>query len=230
MLQVFELDILLLFQLFFYYGWLLYKVFLLFFINRHICKKMSDWLTDRLEASQKADKVELTFRPFLKWLDKAAEQMFTDGLTMVSWLPCHSWHHHIESVMFCIFYILLLQAATFYIWKWYLVLLQYKRELAAKAAGFTFIHHTELQRPAEEVSTAYGVNDDDTPAAEEAGASAAETTSERDEQLSAAMSTSAVLTEQDDTNIPTKQVSLLARLPAMISSLTSLWRNLFQQW
>ena len=45
---------------------------------------MSDWLTDRLEASQKADKVELTFRPFLKWLDKAAEQMFTDGLTMVS--------------------------------------------------------------------------------------------------------------------------------------------------
>lgn len=44
---------------------------------------MNGWLTDRLEASQKADKVELVFRPFLRWLDKTLEQIFTDGLTMV---------------------------------------------------------------------------------------------------------------------------------------------------
>ena len=45
---------------------------------------MNDWLTDRHVTCQKNDKAELVFRPFLRWLDKTIEQMFTDGLTMVS--------------------------------------------------------------------------------------------------------------------------------------------------
>jgi len=45
---------------------------------------MNDWLLDRCLAARKADKCELLFRPFLKWLDKQAEQFFTDGLSLVS--------------------------------------------------------------------------------------------------------------------------------------------------
>ncbi|XP_067946285.1 uncharacterized protein [Watersipora subatra] len=78
-------------------------------LARHICKKMDDWLTDKQEANQKHDTVELVFRPFLRWLDKTAEQIFTDGLSM------------------------------------------YKRELAAKAAGFKFVSNSNT-RPSEPVA------------------------------------------------------------------------------
>jgi len=46
---------------------------------------MNDWLTDRHMTNQKADKTELVFRPFLRWLDKTMEQLFTTGLTMVGY-------------------------------------------------------------------------------------------------------------------------------------------------
>ena len=45
---------------------------------------MNDWTTDSHVTCQKNDKAELVFRQFLWLLDKTIEQMFTDGLTMVS--------------------------------------------------------------------------------------------------------------------------------------------------
>ncbi|XP_076344195.1 uncharacterized protein LOC143244060 isoform X1 [Tachypleus tridentatus] len=52
---------------------------LLRFLNKSIQK----WLVQRNEDIQKVGEVELTFRPFLRWLDKNLEDMFIEGLRMV---------------------------------------------------------------------------------------------------------------------------------------------------
>ena len=48
-------------------------------INRAI----NDWLAARHAKLVKEEKIELMFRPFLKWLDKNLEDVFTEGLKQV---------------------------------------------------------------------------------------------------------------------------------------------------
>ncbi|XP_013777913.1 uncharacterized protein LOC106462525 [Limulus polyphemus] len=52
---------------------------LLRFLNKNIQK----WLFQRNDDLQKVGEVGLTFRPFLRWLDKSLEDMFIEGLRMV---------------------------------------------------------------------------------------------------------------------------------------------------
>lgn len=49
-------------------------------VRRCINHAVDDWLSARLTKWTKDDKVELTFRPFLKWLDKNLEDIFTEAL------------------------------------------------------------------------------------------------------------------------------------------------------
>ena len=44
---------------------------------------MRDWIKDRHAALLEGGQVELAFRQFLKWLDRNAEEIFTDGLRQV---------------------------------------------------------------------------------------------------------------------------------------------------
>ncbi|XP_035225906.1 uncharacterized protein LOC118198357 isoform X2 [Stegodyphus dumicola] len=49
------------------------------FLNRSI----KDWLSKKFEDSIASDKVELVFRPFLRWFDRTLEDLFISGLRLV---------------------------------------------------------------------------------------------------------------------------------------------------
>ena len=44
---------------------------------------MREWIKDRHAALLEGGQVELAFRQFLRWLDRNAEEIFTDGLRQV---------------------------------------------------------------------------------------------------------------------------------------------------
>jgi hypothetical protein len=45
---------------------------------------MIEWVENRFKEKKEGGKVELVFRPFLRWLDKSLEDLFTEGLKHVS--------------------------------------------------------------------------------------------------------------------------------------------------
>lgn len=44
---------------------------------------MADWLTTRFDAQTARGMAELMLRPFLHWLDRNTQRLFTEGLKMV---------------------------------------------------------------------------------------------------------------------------------------------------
>ena len=51
---------------------------------RYLYSSIADWLDKRYERLIQRMRVELVFRPFLRWLDKNAEDLFTGGLKQVN--------------------------------------------------------------------------------------------------------------------------------------------------
>lgn len=50
---------------------------------QHLTKSINNWLKERHQNNYDAGKVELMFRPFLKWFDRSMEELFTNGLRKV---------------------------------------------------------------------------------------------------------------------------------------------------
>lgn len=50
---------------------------------RHLNNSISDWIKERHESCLAAGKIELLFRPFLRWLDRNLEELFIVGLRKV---------------------------------------------------------------------------------------------------------------------------------------------------
>lgn len=50
---------------------------------RHINEVVKTWLTLKHQANSESGKVELVFRPFLRWFDRSMEEHFTLGLRKV---------------------------------------------------------------------------------------------------------------------------------------------------
>nr|XP_023673443.1 uncharacterized protein LOC111846930 [Paramormyrops kingsleyae]XP_023673450.1 uncharacterized protein LOC111846930 [Paramormyrops kingsleyae]XP_023673458.1 uncharacterized protein LOC111846930 [Paramormyrops kingsleyae]XP_023673466.1 uncharacterized protein LOC111846930 [Paramormyrops kingsleyae] len=48
-------------------------------MGRHVCKASQEWLQARHATNELMEKVELLFRPFLRWLDRNLERLFTEG-------------------------------------------------------------------------------------------------------------------------------------------------------
>ncbi len=46
--------------------------------------KIQEWVSAKHATNEVANKVELIFRPFLRWLDKKLETLFTDAARKVS--------------------------------------------------------------------------------------------------------------------------------------------------
>ena len=51
--------------------------------TRHMGESISEWVLARHGTNQISGKVELMFRPFLRWLDRGLERMFTDAAKKV---------------------------------------------------------------------------------------------------------------------------------------------------
>lgn len=50
---------------------------------RHLNKSISDWIKEKHESCLASEKIELLFRPFLRWLDRNLEELFIVGLRKV---------------------------------------------------------------------------------------------------------------------------------------------------
>lgn len=48
-------------------------------ICRHVQDASIEWLQAKHATNQLLGKVELLFRPFLRWLDRSLERLFTEG-------------------------------------------------------------------------------------------------------------------------------------------------------
>ena len=53
-------------------------------VYRHISKSIVEWLTARFEETKAGGRAELVTRAFLRWLDRSLEDLFTEGLRLVS--------------------------------------------------------------------------------------------------------------------------------------------------
>ncbi|XP_029431808.1 uncharacterized protein LOC115075507 isoform X2 [Rhinatrema bivittatum] len=52
-------------------------------MGRHICQASEKWLQAKYATNQLLGKVELLFRPFLHWLDRNMEKLFTEGARLL---------------------------------------------------------------------------------------------------------------------------------------------------
>ena len=50
----------------------------------YMAPKMQEWVSAKHATNEVAGKVELIVRPFLRWLDKKLETLFTDAARKVS--------------------------------------------------------------------------------------------------------------------------------------------------
>ena len=50
---------------------------------RHVEQASIEWLQAKHATNQLLGKVELLFRPFLRWLDRSLERLFTEGARQV---------------------------------------------------------------------------------------------------------------------------------------------------
>uniref|UniRef100_A0A3P8TLP7 Si:dkey-24l11.2 n=1 Tax=Amphiprion percula TaxID=161767 RepID=A0A3P8TLP7_AMPPE len=50
-----------------------------FWLHRHVQQASLEWLQAKHATNQLLGKVELLFRPFLRWLDRSLERLFTEG-------------------------------------------------------------------------------------------------------------------------------------------------------
>lgn len=54
-----------------------------FCLCRHVQQASLEWLQAKHATNQLLGKVELLFRPFLRWLDRSMERVFTEGARQV---------------------------------------------------------------------------------------------------------------------------------------------------
>lgn len=54
---------------------------------RHVQQASSEWLQAKHATNELLGKVELLFRPFLRWLDRNLERLFTEGARKVKMKP-----------------------------------------------------------------------------------------------------------------------------------------------
>nr|XP_033776326.1 uncharacterized protein LOC117348371 isoform X1 [Geotrypetes seraphini]XP_033776327.1 uncharacterized protein LOC117348371 isoform X1 [Geotrypetes seraphini] len=52
-------------------------------MGRHICQASEMWLQAKYATNELVGKVELLFRPFLRWLDRNMEKLFTEGARLL---------------------------------------------------------------------------------------------------------------------------------------------------
>ncbi|KAJ8248779.1 hypothetical protein GJAV_G00227640 [Gymnothorax javanicus] len=52
-------------------------------MGRHLCQASQEWLQARRATNELMGKVELLFRPFLHWLDRNMERLFTEGARLL---------------------------------------------------------------------------------------------------------------------------------------------------
>lgn len=52
-------------------------------LRRHVQQASLEWLQAKHATNQLLGKVELLFRPFLRWLDRNMERLFTEGARKV---------------------------------------------------------------------------------------------------------------------------------------------------
>ncbi|XP_039629350.1 uncharacterized protein si:dkey-24l11.2 [Polypterus senegalus] len=52
-------------------------------MGRYVCKSSQEWVKAKHETNKLMGKVELLFRPFLRWLDRNMERLFTEGARML---------------------------------------------------------------------------------------------------------------------------------------------------
>lgn len=50
---------------------------------RHVQKASEEWLRAKHATNQLMGRVELLFRPYLRWLDRSMEKLFTEGARQV---------------------------------------------------------------------------------------------------------------------------------------------------
>ncbi|ELU01558.1 hypothetical protein CAPTEDRAFT_157003 [Capitella teleta] len=51
-------------------------------VRRSVARNIGNWLDERYQKMFNRGKVEIVFRPFIRWLDKNMESLFTEGLTV----------------------------------------------------------------------------------------------------------------------------------------------------
>lgn len=54
------------------------------FHYRHLNKAINQWIDKKFDENNAVNKVELIFRPFLRWFDKNIEDLFIAGLRKVN--------------------------------------------------------------------------------------------------------------------------------------------------
>ncbi|XP_034763000.2 uncharacterized protein LOC117964235 isoform X1 [Acipenser ruthenus] len=52
-------------------------------MGRHVCKASEEWVQAKHATNELMGKVELLFRPFLRWLDRNLEKLFTEGARLL---------------------------------------------------------------------------------------------------------------------------------------------------
>ena len=60
------------------------RLLIMLFHHRQVEGGSTVWLEEKACALQSSGRVELMFRPFLRWLDRNLEDMFTKGLMQVT--------------------------------------------------------------------------------------------------------------------------------------------------
>lgn len=92
---------------------------------RHVQQASSEWLQAKHATNELLGKVELLFRPFLRWLDRNLERLFTEGARKVKMTSL---------ICLIVFY-----SET------HLSFFQLKTDIDLEKAGLQFISYQELQ-------------------------------------------------------------------------------------
>lgn len=93
-----------------------------------------EWIQAKHATNELLGKVELLFRPFLRWLDRSLERLFTEGARQVRKTNMNSKLLYLSTLL-----------TILNVFSLFLFLSKLKKDIDLEKAGFQFISYQELQ-------------------------------------------------------------------------------------